>query len=142
MAIRANLTPEQLAQQFETSMNRRINAIIEMLKYVGETCITHARDNGDYIDRTGNLRSSIGYLIVRDGVILHRGGFVGSGEGKADGEKLADEISRTTTGIALIVVAGMKYAKYVEALNRDVISSSELVAEELVPSMMKQIGFK
>ncbi len=45
------------------------NEIIERVAYVGETFINNARNNGDYKDQTGNLRSSIGYYIVFNGQI-------------------------------------------------------------------------
>lgn len=36
-----------------------------------------------------------------------------------------------------MVVAGMKYATYVEAHNYNVLSSTELVAEKEVPKLLK-----
>lgn len=36
----------------------------------------------------------------------------------------------------------MNYAAYVEARNYNVITSAELLANKLVPQIMKQLGFK
>lgn len=119
--------------------------IIRRFAYVGERCLSEARDRGNYTDRTGNLRSSIGYVIVKDGEIIKRDGFRrvkdgkdGVQEGKAFINKLVSEFP---SGIALIVVAGMDYAGYVEARNFNVLTSSELLAEQLVPEIMAKLGF-
>ena len=63
-------------------------------------------------------------------------------KGKKEGaELLSDLIGRNTQGIVLIVVAGMNYAAYVET-NRNVITSAELLAEDLVPKLLRQLGFQ
>ena len=48
------------------------NVIIDTLCEVGSRCVTEARDNGSYMDQTGNLRSSIGYVVVVDGQIVRK----------------------------------------------------------------------
>ena len=42
----------------------------------------------------------------------------------------------------MIVSTGMSYAAYVEARNYNVLTSSELLANKLVPQIMKQLGFE
>ena len=124
---------------------RAEDAILNILMYVGESCITEARDNGSYMDQTGNLRSSIGYVVVRDGKIVGmkvgeqvKEGTEGKGKAESYMTRLASEHS---TGISLIVVAGMNYAVYVEGRGKNVLSSSELLAECIVPQMLEQLGF-
>ena len=121
------------------------NAIINILMYVGESCITEARDNGSYMDQTGNLRSSIGYVVVNNGKIVGmkvgeqvKDGTEGKGKAESYMTRLASEHS---TGICLIVVAGMNYAVYVEGRGKNVLSSAELLAERMVPQMLEQLGF-
>lgn len=121
------------------------NAIISILMYVGESCITEARDNGSYMDQTGNLRSSIGYVVVNNGKIVGmkvgeqvKDGTEGKGKAESYMTRLASEHS---TGICLIVVAGMNYAVYVEGRGKNVLSSAELLAERMVPQMLEQLGF-
>lgn len=121
------------------------NAIINILMYVGESCITEARDNGSYMDQTGNLRSSIGYVVVNNGKIVGmkvgeqvKDGTEGKGKAESYMTRLASEYS---TGICLIVVAGMNYAVYVEGRGKNVLSSAELLAERMVPQMLEQLGF-
>lgn len=66
-----------------------------------------------------------------------KNGTQGPVEGKALAKKLA---SNYKTGFALIVVAGMHYAAYVEAMdNKVVLTSAELLARRELPGMMRQL---
>ena len=100
-----------------------------------------------YTDQTGNLRSSIGYVVVKDGIIVENGksqkyleGTLGEGEGVKFARQLAADAPRK--GIVLIVSAGMNYAAYVEARGYNVLTSAELLADSLVPQILTSIGFK
>ena len=94
-------------------------------------------DSPSFTDRTGNLRSSIGYKIFQNGISVSEN-FEKSGKG-SDPEKgvqkakdFADEVARNTdfnTGFLLVCVAGMEYAVYVEGYGYDVITGSSLLAE-------------
>ena len=145
MPIR-QITPKADVESYlQDQLAKREKSIIKTLNFVGITCINEARTNGDYIDQTGNLRSSIGYAIIQNGVVVNQSRFeqVKDGkEGKKEGaELLSDLIGRNTQGIVLVVVAGMNYAAYVET-NRNVITSAELLAEDLVPKLLRQLGFQ
>lgn len=120
---------------------------VRMLGFLGEKCIIEARDRAQeesWYDQTGNLRSSIGYVIVLNGNIVSTSDFKqvktgssGAMEGKSLAKKLA---SNYKTGFALIVVAGMHYAAYVEAMdNKVVLTSAELLAKRELPGMMSQL---
>ena len=61
------------------------------------------------------------------------------GSGKHLVNNLATKFSG---GYALIVVAGMNYAAYVESMGKNVISSAELLAEQELPRMMKELTSK
>jgi len=141
MSITQTTPQEQINAYLKQQIDRRINAIINAFNYVGFTCINEARANGSYHDVTGFLRGSIGFVIVRDGVIVSESGFESNGGGsigKAEIQKLAAKFPH---GIALIVVAGMTYASAVEARNFNVLSSAELMAEQMVPQLMNTLGF-
>lgn len=127
--------------------NQSEDKIIKMLQYLGEKCVIEARDRRPELswnDQTGNLRSSIGYVIVVGGEIRITAGFsqvLNGGEGVNEGKNKAIEIaSKHTKGYALIVVAGMEYASYVEDMeNKVVLASAELLARRELPNMIKQI---
>lgn len=134
-----------LDDYLQEQINRRIKAIIATLARIGTECQNEAKDNKGYKDVTGNLKSSVGYVILNDGVVVSGDNFTQDGNGSAgiaEGKSaLNSEISKHPTGIVLIVVAGMNYAAAVEARNLNVLTSAELLAEKLVPQLMKQLGF-
>ena len=120
---------------------------IRALAYLGEQCVSLARDRApelSWIDRTGNLRSSIGYLITHNGNIIQYSDFkqVKQGsEGTKTGKDFAMEIAKQfSSDYVLVVVAGMNYAEYVEAKdNKDVLSTPELFANRELPKMFERL---
>ncbi|NLN36043.1 MAG: hypothetical protein GX157_08660 [Candidatus Cloacimonetes bacterium] len=108
-----------------------------LLQAAGEMFVRYARESGRYNNITGNLRSSIGYVIVRNGRILSDNfkmqniGLEGE-EGVQKAKKLARELASThNTGLVLIGVAGMEYALYVEAMeSKDVITAANIKTQE------------
>ena len=104
--------------------------VLEVLQYLGEDFVNKARDIRTYEDQTGNLRASIGYVILKDGKLLfdnfqeaQKGTdrITGIGKGKEYALELA---SGFPSGYVLIGVAGMNYAAAVESNNYDVITGS------------------
>lgn len=139
------ITPDSEIDRYVDKMvQRTIEAIIYNLEYVAEQVLNEARSTNSYKDRTGNLRSSLGYVIAVDGRIVRTSSFEtvsGGSEGSREGRKYAEQIvSRFPQGIVLIVVAGMKYAQYVAARGYNVLDTSEILAEELVPQMCRDLG--
>ena len=145
----SQLTPKE---QIDAAVAKRVEhmrqAIIYNLKVVAEKVLNRGRITGekgrDFTDQTGNLRSSIGYVIVVDGEIVMESSFEtvkdgaeGARQGRAFAHRIAQQYPQ---GIALIVVAGKNYAKYVSARGFDVLDSAELLAQQLVPQMLKQLG--
>ena len=145
MGIEPNFTREDVAKRMSKFVEVIEKRQIERLQYLGEMCVTHARSipaNVGFTDQTGNLRSSIGYMIFRDGVALH-GSYdpvKGGKEGAVTGELLAKKIgARYKQGISLVVTAGMNYALYVEAKGRDVLTSAESMAKQELPKMLDEL---
>lgn len=143
MPIKRLTSQSQIESTIQKRMQRIRKAVIATLSYIGEQCIREARISGKYTDQTGNLRSSIGYIILDNGRVIKKSSFTlvkdgkkGVNEGKEFRDKLITENNR---GIVLIVLAGMDYAKYVEAMGKNVLESSEITAKELVPQMLKQL---
>lgn len=126
----------------------RVNTLtIRALSYLGELCVIEAKDRpqeSSWFDQSGNLRSSIGYVIVHNGKIVKYSGFnqVKQGiDGIKEGKDLATELAKQyVSGYALIVVAGMNYAEFVEAMdNKNVLASAELFARKELPKMMMKL---
>jgi hypothetical protein len=133
-------------QYFNKAMDIINKEIFDALAYLGEECVSKIRNrSGDdsWFDQTGNLRSSIGYAIYNDGKVLMESAFnmIKNGtEGQSAGEKMvADLASKYASTYALVVVAGMNYAEYVEARdNKDVLAQTELWARSVIDSYLEK----
>lgn len=105
-------------------------------QYLGEQFVNLARSNRTYMDRTGNLRSSIGYIIIYDGRLIDRNFQAGPrgtdrNTGVREAQSFAEELAgRYPTGLILIGVAGMEYAAAVEAKGYDVITGAAPTSQE------------
>jgi len=161
MAIKANFSMEDVKGRFSGFLDKVERKMIERLQKLGEKCVSHARnvappDVGEgFNDQTGNLRSSIGYMVFNNGVAVHaffelvKDGAAGAKKG----EELARKVGEQTKGICLVVTAGMNYAVYVEGgysyktktgkvVNvpaRDVIAGAEKIAERELPEELERL---
>lgn len=144
MARKSGLTPlwkkSDIRKLFDKLGERAEFVIMDLLQRTGEEFVKIARLEGNYIDHTGNLRSSIGYVIVKDGSIAGRNFQVSEQAGtdkqtgKREGEQLAMDLVKTfTKGYVMIGVAGMKYAVFVEAMeNKDVLTRAADKADDFI----------
>ena len=144
------LTPKEEIEGFlEEQVSRLRQAILRNLAYVGEQCLNVARRTKSYKDQTGNLRSSIGYVIVENGRIIKASDFALSDKGtdRITGQKEGKEYAKKLatlfpSGLTLLMVAGMNYAAYVSAKGYDVLDSSELKADLLTEKLLRKLGLK
>lgn len=144
MARKSGLTPlwkkSDIRKLLDKLGERAEFVIMDLLQRTGEEFVKIARLEGNYIDHTGNLRSSIGYVIVKDGSIVGRNFQLSEQSGtdkqtgKREGEQLAIDLIRTfTKGYVMIGVAGMKYAVIVEAMeNKDVLTRAADKADDFI----------
>lgn len=141
MKIKASFSAKVIEDYLIQCQGLAMDYTYQALAYLAEECVNRIRDRSaadSWIDHTGNLRSSIGYIITVNGEVATKGGFKptnaksgNGGEGQKHGSEYADSIvSRySSTPLALVVVAGMEYAVFVEALdNKDVLAATELWA--------------
>jgi len=123
------------------------DAVVYRLNYLGFECYKIAREKGRYENWTGNLRSSTGYGILHDGVIIVESGFEkveakepSTEDGIKKGKDLIKDISsQYPVGYVLIVVAGMEYALSVESKGYDVLTSAELYAKDEIKDILKKV---
>ena len=147
MGIRMTTKLSEVHDTLMREAERVERLTIRALSKLGEQCVTKIRDRaGDksWYDQTGNLRSSVGYVIAHNKNIIQYSTFnqVKQGsEGVKTGKDLAKELAkRYSNNYVLIVVAGMNYAEFVEAMdNKDVLASNELWAREQVPLMLEKL---
>lgn len=116
--------------------------IIEALTYAGEYFVKLARENGAYNDITGNLRSSIEYVVIVDGDVVSDDfqGVANGPDGVINARRLATKLAQVhSKGFVLIGMAGMDYAMKVEQINgKDVIASSQVKTNDLLVKLLKK----
>ena len=136
MGIKPKFKQIEVLKELEGGYRKIENGIIRILQYAGEQFVKDARDGmkistkvfpkGDYKDRTVNLRSSIGYIILKDGVMVDND-FQGTAEGISAGRAALDLVPKKE-GYQLVGVAGMDYASNVESKGYNVITSQGDIA--------------
>lgn len=127
--------PKKVDKAIEDAFNKWYHDSAVKLAKAGELLVQKAISEGNYIDQTGNLRSSIGYLVTKDNQVFEQY-FSGNEAGKITQEKAYNH-ARGRKGIVLIVIAGMNYATYVESRGYNVITSAEMIADRLITELLE-----
>lgn len=138
MALRFKGDMNAINKRFLEAQKEIEDKAIRILRYCAEAVINEARTNGSYRDVTGNLRASKGYAIILNGRIVEEN-FTGAADGVSKGKSLAQTLVAQQPTIALVVVAGMKYASQVESRGKNVLTSAEQMAKTMVPNLLKQL---
>ena len=152
MAVKQITPKAEVAAYLAEQLERLEAAIINAMAYAGVQCTREAREGRNYLDHTGNLRSSTGFAILVNGKVHTKGGFEQvARQGKQpkgavyDGDKVGEKfllsvIKEFPRGIVLVVVAGMKYAAAVSDYGFNVLDSSERMADRIVPQILDDLG--
>ena len=146
MGVVLKTSMESIDDLIEQANRTIYQEIVRALSYLGEQSVAKVRDreqSESWIDQTGNLRSSIGYAVYSHGKQLMesafdmvRNGTQGQSEGRRMVESLANQYSTT---YAMVVVAGMNYAEFVEAReSKDVLASTEIWAKSKIDDYLKK----
>lgn len=119
--------------------------LVRSFAALGEGAVKKIRNKTkeeSWTDRTGNLRSSIGYEVFNhnDKMVDYDFPKVLEGsDGQEKGKALIDELSKNyQDGVTLLLVAGMEYAEYVERKGYDVLAKTSLEAESLAPKAIQK----
>ncbi|GEM_PF-5492225 len=141
LRVKSNFNINAFACDIDEMITNAQTDIVERLKKVARAQVKMAKDINPptgYYDDTGDLSSSKGAMVFVDGKeVYNYFTLTDQGEnGIKEGRKLARQVGADTTGIALVIVAGMYYARYVEGKNKDVISGTsdylvDMLREEL-----------
>ena len=96
-------TFDEMERWFDHFQSKAEDKMLVFLQAGGEKFIEVARRSGSYKEQTGNLRSSIGYIIAKDGEVVtenFKEGDKGTDKttGKYKGRRLAEEVSLSYTG--------------------------------------------
>lgn len=144
MGLKANFSVNSIRARFEKLSQKIDHEYLEALQVVGIQAVNYARNSSgftyrEYQDQSGNLRSSVGFIILKDGKVIDEN-FESAPHGDENGTGVATGKSHAQTvganypnGYVLIIVAGMDYAAAVESKGYDVITGASLFAEEELP---------
>lgn len=140
MALRRKFNSGDIRRKLQYDVETIEKAIIQRMRKVGEQFIADARNEQTYKDQTGNLRSSIGYFILKGNRVLDYN-LYGKSAGIQAAKKALSELPYRDT-IRLIGVAGMGYASYVESMGLNVITMQSMVALEDLDKQLKRLENK
>jgi len=148
MSLRATFTLPSILKYNKQQEDVRFNSQLNAFTTAGESFISETKDNNlprTFTDYTGNLRSSIGYVIVYNGkqvAINFSYSSLGSEReiGLQKGIELAEEISKQyKTGFAMVCVAGMGYALTVEQFGKTVITQASLNLSQKIREILSSL---
>lgn len=155
--MKLHFNPKQFADVASELQKRvkRFEAAIEfqIINIEGPKSTAHAKTYRDYKDQTGNLTSSKGFILAKDGQIVDEGGFKAESgtesgsKGVNEGREYARELAISAgRGYVLIIVAGMPYASNLESKGYNVLTKTGSYLEKRIKAMvlktLKQAGLQ
>lgn len=149
MGIKLNSSAKEVNDYFEKLKAKVETAVIIRLSRLGEELTNYAKAipaELGYHDRTGNLRSSTGYVIVANGELVKSvfkkvvGSISSDVDGVSIGTSYAESLIKNhSRGYVLIVVAGMEYALAVESRGKDVLTTTVYKSQNLLPVHLRKL---
>ncbi len=115
---------EALQKKLNEKREKLISYLNVRLLQLAEDAVVYSKDNKGYKDRTGNLKNSISFALYFDGqLITSQEGQLPKPEAAEEGQQgvsnaLAEYAQKegviAPQGYSLVIIAGMRYGKYVE----------------------------
>lgn len=130
MPITSNIDIKAIMEKMSMAADKCVDNVVTSIEAACIEVVSRARLVNTYQDQTGNLRSSIGYVIYKDGMRVHESfeAHPHDDNGEAGVKQAKDLCASLATDYAgrtvAIVVAGMDYAVYVESRGLDVVTGS------------------
>ena len=125
-------------QRYESNIQK---AIVAMLQRRGEQFVSEARQESTYNDRTGNLRSSLGYFIYYGKTAIEKN-LRGKSKGISAASEVVQELPKKKGIYYLIGVAGMSYAASVESKGYNVITNQSIKIIPLIEGDLNKLKSK
>ncbi len=115
---------EALQKKLDEKRNKLTSYLNIRLLQLAEEAVVYSKENKGYKDRTGNLKNSISFALYLDGqLVTSMEGQLPEPNAVKDGQQgvgnvLAEYAQKegvvAPKGYSLVIVAGMRYGKYVE----------------------------
>lgn len=132
---------KEVSEKLDAAM---IKAMSEVLHDAIEKVRVKMLDKA-YEDHTGNLNSSTGFLIYKDGRVVHQDFRLSNqGTDKQTGLKAGLEtalsVLRETQGWGIVLASGMEYASWVESKGYAVLRGPASELEKILVDAVNKIG--
>lgn len=141
MGIKIQTNIKETLSSIDLGVEKLKKDLISIYEEAAIRIIDEAKLSHTYKNRTHNLEASTGYGVVVNGVLVSFGGFDDSCYGGQIGlqklESIVPLINRDEC--AIIVVAGMEYATYVERSGYVVLDSARFTGEEILLGMLESV---
>ena len=137
---------EALSRQIQEEIDKEVvKHLSDVLERGVELVRNKITSDKAYEDHTGNLRSSTGYIIIRDGRVVHKSfkespGGTDKQTGLKTGLKVALDELRESTGWGVILVSGMEYASWVQSRGYDVLKGAYLGLDSMLEQAFNELG--
>ena len=148
MGIKANFNISSVKAYVEKWKQGLIEDLKLAFSMACSEVVENAKSIDTYKDQTGNLRSSIGYVIYYKGEEIESSfspvateigdGKYGTSQGLSFARDKVKELAGN--GFVAVVVAGMDYAAYVEAKGFDVLTGSALRFADIVKKHLATVN--
>ncbi|WON94763.1 hypothetical protein [Sphingobacterium sp. UGAL515B_05] len=147
--LELDMTPAEIDAIVDEEFRRVEAETLEQFKMVLAEALkiqrATMRMGGGYDDQTGQLRSSTGGIIFKDGKVLFEDFELSpygtdKEPGLKEGRELAYAQLRTSKGWGIIVVAGKEYAGWVEGRGLTVITLAQNELEKVVDKAFERIS--
>jgi len=134
---------QEVEKEIEKETLKHLSAVLERGVELVRNKISKGGDH--YQDHTGNLRSSTGFIITKDGKVVHtsfKESPVGTDKqtGLKEGLKAALDELRPSKGYGVVLVSGMEYASWVESKGFDVLKGAYIGLEKTLQQAFNEIG--
>lgn len=137
--------PEELEREMLAAIEE---AMLPKMIQIGRRAVDIARKKmggKPYQDDTGNLRSSTGFIVFRDGKEVYRDfkpspAGTDKATGLAIGQEKAEEEMRGSEGWGIVLVAGMGYASFLENKGFDVMQSGKEDVKRWLTQAFNELG--
>ncbi len=139
--IKPLFNTSDIRKALDDKIQRVEAAILAILRRRGEQFVQLCRDENTYKDKTGNLRSSLGYFLYKGNVLIEDN-LQGNNEGREGAKEAVTSITKIPDVYYLIGVAGMNYAAAVESKGFNVISNQSLMIISLLEGDLQKLKNK
>lgn len=139
MGVKHNIT--QAISELQQAAKKYDKEIVQALVETGERAVETARQTKTYEDKTGDLTASIGYGVIHEGVLKYVGGFDDSKKGGSIGKQTLQHVAENmgNTPYAVILIAGMKYATYVNRKGLAVLDGAQIRIDKITQELLSSI---